>query len=149
MEHIRKRHNVSLILYHLVCPAKYRREIFTEEVSRTLKQVCLELGLRYEMQFIEIGTDDDHVHFLIQTIPNRSISDMVKILKSITAKQIYQRHPEVKRFLWGGNIWTMGYYVNTVGQYGNLKMIQDYVKNQGISNYAQLHTEEPTLFAQF
>jgi REP element-mobilizing transposase RayT len=101
------------------------------------------------MQFIEIGTDDDHVHFLIQTIPNRSISDMVKILKSITAKQIYQRHPEVKRFLWGGNIWTMGYYVNTVGQYGNLKMIQNYVKNQGISNYAQLHTEEPTLFTQF
>ncbi len=146
MERIRKRHNVSLILYHLVCPAKYRREIFTEEVSTTLKTVCLELGMRYEIQFLEIGTDDDHVHFLIQTIPNRSISDMVKILKSITAKHIYQRHPEVKKFLWGGNIWTMGYYVNTVGQYGNLKMIQNYVKNQGIPNYNQLHTEQPKLF---
>ena len=148
MEHIRKRHNVSLILYHLVCPTKFRREIFSEGVSKTLKETCLELGIRYEMDFLEIGTDDDHVHFLIQTIPNRSISDMVKIVKSITARKIYKQHPEVKEFLWGGNIWTMGYYVNTVGQYGNLKMIQNYVKNQGNSNYTQLHTQQPRLFTE-
>ena len=146
MEHIRKRHNVSLILYHLVCPAKYRREIFSEGVSTTLKRVCLELGERYEINFLEIGTDNDHVHFLFQTIPNRSVTDTVKIIKSITAKQIYKHHPEVKKFLWGGNIWTMGYYINTVGQYGNLKMLQNYVKNQGIPAYTQLHTQQPTLF---
>ncbi len=146
MEHIRKRHNVSLILYHLVCPAKFRREIFSEGVTHTLKKTCLELGIRYEIQFLEIGTDDDHVHFLIQTIPSRSISDTVKIIKSITAKEIFKHHPEVKRFLWGGNIWTMGYYINTVGQYGNMKMIQNYVKNQGIPNYTQEHTQQLTLF---
>ena len=146
MEHIHKRHNVSLILYHLVCPVKFRREIFSEGISTTLKQTCVELGLRYEIQFLEIGTDTDHVHFLIQTIPHRSVSDTVKIIKSITAKQIYKQHPEVKRFLWGGNIWTMGYYINTVGQYGDIKMIQNYVKNQGIKNYTQLHTQTLTLF---
>jgi putative transposase len=146
MVHIRKRHNVSLILYHLVTPAKYRREIFSQEVSCTLKQTCLELGLRYEIDFLEIGTDNDHVHFLVQTIPNRSISDMVKIIKSLTAKQLYKKHPEIKRFLWGGNLWTAGYYINTVGQYGNLKMIQNYVKNQGLENYEQLHSQQPTLF---
>ena len=106
----------------------------------------MELGIRYEIEFLEIGTDTNHVHFLIQTIPNRSVSDMVKIIKSITAKQIYKQHPEVKKFLWGGNIWTMGYYINTVGQYGNLKMITNYVKNQGIPNYTQLHQQTPTLF---
>ena len=146
MEHIRKRHNVSLILYHLVCPAKYRREIFSEGVSITLKQTCLELGERYEINFLEIGTDSDNVHFLFQTIPSRSVTDTVKIIKSMTAKQIYKHHPEVKKFLWGGNIWTMGYYINTVGQYGNLKMLQNYVKNQGIPSYTQLHTQPPTLF---
>ena len=146
MESIKKRHNVSLIIYHLVCPAKYRREIFSEDVSTTLKQVCLELGLRYEINFLEIGTDDDHAHFLFQTIPNRSVSDTVMLIKSITAKRIFKYHPEVKEFLWGGNIWTMGYYINTVGQYGNLKMLQNYVKNQGIPNYTQLHTQAPTLF---
>ena len=146
MEHIRKKHNVSLIIYHLVCPAKYRRKIFSTSVSNTLKQVCIELGIKYEIEFLEIGTDEDHVHFLIQTIPARSISDTVKIIKSITAKQIYKQHPEVKEFLWGGNIWTMGYYINTVGQYGNLKMLQNYVKNQGIPEYNQLHTQQPSLF---
>ncbi len=146
MEHIRKRHNVTLILYHLVCPAKFRREIFSEGVSTTLKQTCVELGERYEIRFLEIGTDDNHVHFLIHTIPQRSVSDMVKIIKSITAKQIYKLHPEVKKFLWGGNIWTSGYYINTVGQYGDIKMIQNYVKNQGISNYTQLYTQQLELF---
>jgi len=145
MQHIHKKHNVSLIIYHVVCPAKYRREIFSEGVSSTLKQTCLELGSRYEINFLEIGTDDDHVHFLIQAIPNMSVSNMVKIIKSITAKQIYQRHPEVKKFLWGGNIWTAGYYVNTVGQYGDLKMIQNYVKNQGLPRYHQLHMQLPIL----
>jgi putative transposase len=146
MEHIRKRHNVSLIIYHLVCPSKFRREIFSEGVSMTLKQTCVELGNRYEMTFLEIGTDVNHVHFLIQTIPHRSVSNMVKIIKSITAKEIYKKHPEVKKFLWGGNIWTMGYYVNTVGQYGNLMLIQNYVKNQGLQDYTQVHSQKPTLF---
>jgi REP element-mobilizing transposase RayT len=111
-----------------------------------LKQVCLELGIRYEITFLEIGTDEDHVHFLLQSIPNKSVSDIVKLIKSITAKQIYKLHPEVKEFLWGGNIWTMGYYINTVGQYGNLKMLENYVKKQGIPDYQQLHTQSPNLF---
>ncbi len=149
MEHIRKRHNISLIAYHLVCPAKYRREVFSERVSATLKETCVELGNRYEINFLEIGIDMNHVHFLIQTIPHRSVSNIVKIIKSITAKQIYKQHPEVKKFLWGGNIWTMGYYINTVGQYGNLKIIQNYVKNQGLENYIQLHMQELTLFDDF
>ena len=69
------------------------------------------------------------------------------LIKSITAKQIYKRHPEVKEFLWGGNIWTMGYYINTVGHYGNLKMLQNYVKNQGIEkDYTKLHEDKPVLF---
>lgn len=148
MEDIRKRDNVNLLIYHLVCPAKYQREIFCEGVSNTLKETSLELGIRYEMNFLEIRTDQDHVHFLIQTIPNRDVSDMVKIIKSITAKEIYRNHPEVKKFLWGGNIWTMGYYVNTVGQYGNFDMIQNYVKKQGIKDYAQLHLQ-PLLFESF
>jgi REP element-mobilizing transposase RayT len=145
-EHIRKRHNVNLLIYHLVCPAKYRRKIFSDNVSLSLKSICLELGLRYEINFLEIGTDDDHVHFLIQTIPNKSPSDIVKLIKSITAKKLFEKHKEIKDFLWGGNLWTMGYYINTVGQYGNLKMLTNYVKNQGIKNYEQLHTEQPTLF---
>jgi REP element-mobilizing transposase RayT len=145
-EHILKRHNKNLLIYHIVCPAKFRRKIFTEGVEQTLKQVCLELGICYEIRFLEIGVDEDHVHFLIQSIPNKCVSDMVKLIKSITAKELFKAHPEVKNMLWKGNLWTMGYYVNTVGQYGNLKMLENYVRNQGIPSYTQLHSQSPTLF---
>lgn len=145
-EHIRKQHNVSLLIFHLVCPAKYRRKIFTDSVSETLKHTCVELGIRYELNFLEIGTDNDHVHFLFQSILNKNVSDTVKLIKSITAKEIFKHHPEVKTFLWGGSLWTAEFYINTVGQYGNLNMIKNYVKNQGIENYNQIHTNAVTLF---
>ena len=67
--HILKRHNKTLMLYHLVCPVKYRRKVFTKEVEETLKAVCQEISHRYEMHFVEIGSDEDHVHFLIKSGP--------------------------------------------------------------------------------
>lgn len=147
-DHIRKRHNKTLLVYHLVCPVKFRRNVFTDASEQTLKQTCVELGMRYEIRFLEIGIDGDHAHFLFQTIPNRSVSDLVKLIKSITAKRLFEKHPEVKRFLWGGSFWTMGYYINTVGQYGNLAMLQNYVKRQGAQNYKQIHHETLSMFAQ-
>jgi len=146
VNHVLKRHNKNLLVFHLVCPVKYRRKVFTDEVSQTLKSICLELGIRYEYQFLEIGIDEDHVHFLIQTVPNILISGMVNTIKSITGRLIFQAHPEVKTFLWKLKFWTDGYYINTVGQYGNLNMITNYVKNQGIPAYTQLRHEHPTLF---
>jgi len=115
--------------------------VFTEEVSQTLKNVCLEFGPAYEIYFLEIGIDEDHVHFLIQTVPNIRFSDMVKKIKSITARHIFKTHPVVKQKLWGGNFWTQGYYANTVGRYSNLDIIYNYVKKQGIPKYEQLHTQ--------
>src|SRR4030095_15219887 len=67
-----KRHNVSSLLYHIVCPAKYRRVIFDAEVDTVLKDVCLDIAKRYEIAFLEIGTDKDHVHFLVQSVPSYS-----------------------------------------------------------------------------
>lgn len=146
VDHIHKRHNKSLLIFHLVCPVKYRRNVLTESVTKTLKSVCLELGIRYEYHFLEIGIDDNHVHFLIQTAPNIQIAGMVNTVKSIVGRQIFKQHPEVKRFLWGGQFWTNGYYINTVGQYGNLTMIANYVKKQGLKDYLEIHCEPPTLF---
>jgi REP element-mobilizing transposase RayT len=146
VDHIYKRHNKNLLIFHLVCPVKFRRKVFTDAVSQSLKSVCLELGQRYEYTFLEIGIDEDHVHFLVQTVPNTLISGMVNTIKSITGRHIFAKHPEVKTFLWKRKFWTDGYYINTVGQYGNLTMITNYVKNQGYKAYTQIHHENPTLF---
>ena len=144
-EHILKRHNKSLLLYHIVCPSKYRRKIFIDEVERTLKEVCIEISKRYEITFIEIGNDEDHVHYLVQGVPIESPKAIVQTIKSITAREIFRLHPEVKKMLWGGQIWTSGYYINTVGQYGNEKVIREYVENQG-RQYKQIHRSQLNMF---
>lgn len=136
---------MNLVLYHVVCPAKYRRVVFSDEVTQTLKSVCLEIALRFEITYVEIGSDDDHVHFLIQSVPMMLPKRIVQITKSITAREIFKRHPEVKKKLWGGEFWTKGYYINTVGKYGNETVIANYVKNQG-KKYTQIHRDQLTLF---
>ena len=142
-EHILKSHNKILLLYHLVFPLKYRRKAISEEIGETLKQVCFGISERYEIQFVEIGYEKDHVHFLVQSVPSYSVSKMVTMLKSITAKQLFQKHPEIKSLLWGGNFWTSGFYANTVGQYSNEEVIRAYVRNQGLENeYQKIHSEQ-------
>ncbi|SEB44891.1 REP element-mobilizing transposase RayT [Tenacibaculum sp. MAR_2009_124] len=145
-EHIYKSHNKSLILYHFVCPVKYRRTVFTSDISKTFKDLCLKLELRYDIQFLEIGIDGNHVHFLIQSVPMNSPKKIIGAVKSITAKEIFRLHPEIKRFLWGGKFWTSGYYVNTVGQYANEEVIKKYLQNQGNSDYEKLHSDQLRLF---
>ena len=137
-EHILKRHNKNLLLYHIVSPAKYRRKVFTKSVEETLKTTCLGIDERYEIHFVEIGIDEDHVHFLVQSVPSLSPTQIVQSIKSITAKEIYSNHPEVKKILWSGHIWTTGYYINTVGAYANEEVIRDYVEKQG-KQYQQIY----------
>ena len=139
-KHIYKSHNKTLLLYHMVFPAKYRRKIFDDAVDKTLKEICLEISERYEIHFVEIGNDVDHVHFLIQSVPTLAVTRIVTIIKSITAREIFAKHKDVKKVLWGGNLWTSGYYANTVGQYGNEEVIQKYIQNQGKDiEYTKLH----------
>ena len=138
-EHIFKSHNKTVLLYHLVFPAKYRRKVFNKEIEETLIKICIEISERYEINFIEIGNDEDHVHFLVQGIPKMPISRIVQIVKSITAREIFSQHKEVKKLLWGGNLWTSGFYANTVGQFASEETIRNYVRDQG-KEYTKLHT---------
>jgi putative transposase len=74
-----------------------------------------------------------------------SLDSIVRIIKSLTARQIFQYFPDIKKELWGGNLWTSGYYANTVGQYGNMEVIRKYVENQG-RQYKQIHSQQLTLW---
>ena len=106
-EYIHKPHNVSVLLYHYVCPTKYRRVVFdTQRVVEVLIDACKEISVQYPINFIEIGEDNDHVHFLIQSVPKIPPSQIANIVKSVTARIIFKRCPEVKTKLWGGNFWS-------------------------------------------
>ena len=130
-------------MYHIVCPTKYRRVVISEEVEETLKATCLEISKRFEIEFIEIGTEGDHVHFLVQSVPTYSPSEIVTKIKSITAREIFIQHKEVKKKLWGGEFWTDGFYISTVGEHGGEDVIKRYVQNQGKEkDYKQLHFQK-------
>ena len=144
---IHKSHNVSVLMYHIVCPAKYRRAVFTPPVDQKLKEVCLEISKRFEITFLEIGTDKDHVHFLVQSVPTYSPKKIVQTIKSITAREIFAACPEVKKQLWGGEFWTDGYFISTVGKHGNEDVIKKYIQGQGEGvEYERLYEEQLNLF---
>jgi len=109
-EYIHKSHNVTVLMYHIELPAKYRRVIFDDEVDGVLKDVCLDIENRYQIKFLEIGTDKDHVYFLMQSVPTYSVTKIVTMIKSISAREVFKRCPKVKKLLWGGEMWTDGYY---------------------------------------
>jgi REP element-mobilizing transposase RayT len=135
------------LLYHIVCPIKYRRKVLSDEITNTFKSICIEIASRYEIHFLEIGFDEDHVHFLIQSVPMMSPKKIVNTIKSLTAREVFRLHPEVKRFLWGGKFWSSGYYINTVGQYANEEVIKKYVQSQGNNQeYKRIHSSQLRLF---
>jgi len=128
-------------MYHIVCPAKYRRAVVSEEVDKKLREICLGIEARFEITFLEIGTERDHVHYLVQSVPTYSPEKIVRTIKSLTARKIFESCPEVKKMLWGGEFWTRGYYIGTVGEHGNEQVIREYVRKQGrnLENYQKLH----------
>ena len=138
--YVRKSHNVTVLLYHLVFPAKYRRAVIDAAVDQALREVCLAIEARYQLKFLEIGTDRDHVHFLVQSVPTYSVTKLVTIIKSLTAREIFRRCPGVKKKLWGGEFWSDGYFASTVGRQGNERTISVYVQQQG-ADYQQLHQD--------
>ena len=131
-------HNVSNLVYHFVCPAKYRRLVFTDPVDETLVQICSGIEARYDwIKFLEIGADKNHVHFLIQSTAVHSPSEIIRVVKSITARRIFAEPPEVKKQLWGGELWSDGYFVSTVGKNTNEDVIANYVREQGNPDYEE------------
>ena len=135
-----KSHNVSVLVYHIVFPCKYRRAVLASGVDEAIKEICLEIEKRYELRFLEIGTDLDHIHFLVQSVPMYSVTKLVTLIKSITARQIFKDFPQVKKQLWGGEFWSDGYFASTVGRHGDEHTIRNYVKGQG-KEYQKLHED--------
>ena len=91
----------------------------------------MDIFKRYEIRFLETGTEGDHGHFLIQSISSYSPTKIVIKVKNIAARAIFSRVPSVKKQLWGGEFWSDGYFVSTVGEHAKEDIIRQYIRNQG------------------
>ena len=124
-------HCVWQIHYHIVFPMKYRKALLEKEVEDIIIETTHGIDSRYEMEIEKIGMDKNHIHLLCGAHPKISIGNIVQIYKSITAREIFKRKPEIKKALWGGEFWSDGYYVATVGERGDWGVVERYISNQG------------------
>ena len=127
----RSSHCVYSTHYHLVFTVKYRKALLRGDIERSLSSISHEFAERYEFEIEKLGADLDHVHLLCSFHPKYSIGQTVNLYKNVTAKQLFLRHPELRKELWGGEFWTDAYYAATVGERGNWKVVEQYIANQG------------------
>jgi len=125
-------HKVFKIKYHFVFCIKYRKDLFLDnQYVEAIKEICKGFEERYHMRFETIGFDEDHLHFMLQSVPKYSPSQLFRLVKSITAIELFKKYPDLKKELWGGEFWSDGGYVSTVGEGVNAEVIRNYIKNQG------------------
>ena len=117
--------------YHIVFPVKYRKALLSEPITKAILEIAHAIEQRYEIKFEKIGTDGDHIHTLCSFHPKYGGSDVIRRFKSITARELFGRFPELRKELWGGEFWTDGYYIATVGTHGDWSTVERYVANQG------------------
>ena len=124
-------HNVSECYYHIQLTIKYRKSLFTKEIENILLNTVQGFKERYAIEISHVGFDKNYVHFLLRFLPKYSGGEVIRLLKSITSRQIFKQSPKVKKELWGGEFWTDGYYISTVSDKGSKVVIERYIKNQG------------------
>ena len=116
----------------MVFVVKYRKNMLLQKVPlEYFKNVLMGIGERYWYKFDAIGVEEDHFHIVVGAAPRNSPSNVMGVIKSISAKNIFKDYPEIKKFLWGGNFWSAGGHIDTVSEFGGLETIRKYVREQG------------------
>ncbi len=130
MELQKNTHHVYRLMYHFVWIPKYRHKVFSEPYRDVLKGIIEKIGYDYDIDIVELEIPEDHLHMVVRGVPRISPSDVMQIIKSISAREFFRRYPEIKkRYFWGGKLWTQSYFVETIGN-ANEEVIRDYVRGQ-------------------
>lgn len=124
-------HCAYRIRYHLVFVVKYRKDLITPEIFEYMKNVCKGIEQKYFIWFDALGHEENHIHLVVEAASKYSPSNIMQICKSILARQIFKRFPKIKKELWGGEFWSDGGHVDTVGDGRALTAVRNYVINQG------------------
>ena len=124
----RTAHAVYDTKYHLVWAPKYRKWVRREDIREKVEEVFREIAERHEYEMEEVNVAPDHVHIFLSFPPRYSIAHMVGVLKSISAAEVFEEFPEVKKELWGGEFWEDGYFARTVGDKVTADLIKRYIK---------------------
>ena len=134
----RTHHAVYDLKYHLVWIPKYRKSIFSKEITTFSKGVFQEIARQYEFEIDTMEIMEDHVHLFVSAPPRYAPAQIVQIFKSISAREIFKKYPSLRRVLWKRELWNDGYFVRSVGDKVTSEVIRRYIKYQ--------HTEDQLRF---
>ena len=130
MELRRNTHHVYRLMYHFVWIPKYRHKIFSEPYRESLKAIIGKICYDNDIELVELEVPVDHIHMVVRTEPKLSPSDVMQVVKSISAREFFRVYPAIKRkYFWGGKLWTQSYFVETIGN-ANEEVIRAYVQDQ-------------------
>ena len=130
MELQRNTHHVYRLMYHFVWIPKYRHKVFSEPYRGVLKGIIEKTGYDYDIDIVELEIPEDHIHMVVRGVPKMSPSDVMQVIKSISAREFFRFYPDIKkRYFWGGKLWTQSYFVETIGN-ANEEVIRAYVRDQ-------------------
>jgi len=119
------------IRYHMVFVLKYRKDLISEELFEFMKLICKGIQKRFYLRFDAIGSDGDHLHIVVEGAPKYSPSQIMQICKSVLARMIFKQFPKIKEELWGGEFWSDGGHIDTIGDGRGLDEVKKYVETQG------------------
>ena len=130
MELQRNTHYVFRLVYHFVWIPKYRHKVFSEPYRGAMKSIIQKIGYDYDIDIVELEIPEDHIHMVVRSVPKTSPSDIMQVVKSISAREFFKLYPDVKRrYFWGGKLWTQSYFVETIGN-ATEDTIRKYVQDQ-------------------
>ncbi|OGP92419.1 MAG: transposase [Deltaproteobacteria bacterium RBG_16_47_11] len=132
------KHAVYDIKYHFVWIPKYRKQILTKELKKRVEELFREIAGQYEFEIDTMGIEVDHVHIFVSAPPKYSPAKIVEVLKSISAKVVFQEFPGLRKHLWAGEFWSDGYFVRTVGDKVTSELIRQYIRYQDREHSRQL-----------
>jgi putative transposase len=126
----RTTHAVYDLKYHLVWAPKYRKDIFVEEITDYAKGIFNRIADEYEFRIDTMEVMEDHVHIFLEAPPRYSPAEIVQIMKSISAKEVFKAFPKLREQLWKKELWNDGYFVRSVGDEVTSDIIRKYIEYQ-------------------
>ena len=124
-------HNISEPYYHIQLTIKYRKALLNKKTEEVIIETTKGFKERYAIEVSHVGFDKNHIHFLCKFLPKYSGGQVIRIIKSLTSREVFKEVPEIKKELWGGEFWTDGYYFATVSGRGDKEVIEKYIEGQG------------------
>ena len=133
MSYICDSHRKFSIKYHIIFVCKYRKQLLArQEIGEFMKLEMNRISKNSDFKIEAIEIDKDHIHLLIDSIPNISATQIVRKLKQESTVSIWKQFPQLlKNHFWKERtFWTDGYFVSTTGQ-ASEETVRRYIENQG------------------